>query len=159
MSSRQLGARRVRPQLKLRVSRILYRQARVAGNIALEDPFPSVTRPPHNRDEEMPMLVTFKTDAHADIIMFGDVALTLLQLMGQSGRIPGALLAVDIPQALERLKSAVASHPDMALDPAPRGNQAGDDIGHHVSLANRALPLIDLLTQAAARGKNVMWES
>ncbi|MFZ1535786.1 MAG: DUF1840 domain-containing protein [Chromatiaceae bacterium] len=105
------------------------------------------------------MLVTFKTDAHADIIMFGDVALTLLQLMGQSGRIPGALLAVDIPQALERLKSAVAAHPDIALDPASQGGQDSDDKGQHVSLANRALPLIDLLTQAAARGKNVMWDN
>jgi hypothetical protein len=31
--------------------------------------------------------------------------------------------------------------------------------GRHVSLANRALPLIDLLTTAAARGKNVMWDN
>jgi hypothetical protein len=109
------------------------------------------------------MLVTFKTDAHADIIMFGDVALTLLKLMGQSGRVPGALLASDIPVALERLKAAVAEHPHDSLDPAPRAGvrQSQDDegAGRHVSLANRALPLIDLLTKAAERGKNVIWES
>jgi hypothetical protein len=105
------------------------------------------------------MLVTFKTDAHADIIMFGDVAQTLLKLMGQSGRIPGALLAADIPQALARLKAAVAEHPDLALDPAPPSRQGDDEPGRHVSLANRALPLIDLLTTAAARGKNVMWDN
>ena len=109
------------------------------------------------------MLVTFKTEAHADIIMFGDVALTLLKLMGQSGRVPGALLAEDIPAALARLKAAVAEHPHDVLDPAPRagGHQASGDeeAGRHVSLANRALPLIDLLAAAAARGKNVMWES
>ncbi len=90
------------------------------------------------------MLVTFKTDAHADIIMFGDVALTLLKLMGLSGRVPGALLAAEIA----------------TLDPTPRpGGHDEDESGRHVSLANRALPLIDLLSAAAARGKNVMWES
>jgi len=30
------------------------------------------------------MLVTFTTDAYADITMFGDVALTLLKMMGHS---------------------------------------------------------------------------
>ncbi|NCA88516.1 MAG: DUF1840 domain-containing protein [Gammaproteobacteria bacterium] len=106
------------------------------------------------------MLVTFKTDAHADIMMFGDVALTLLKLMGLSGRVPGALLAEEIPTALERLKAAVTAQPHATLDPAPQpGSQDSEETGRHVSLANRALPLIDLLTAAAARGKNVMWES
>ncbi len=132
--------------------------AGVADNIALAGPNPTVSSLPHLRDEDIPMLVTFKTDAHADIIMFGDVALTLLKLMGQSGRIPGALLAADIPQALARLQAAVAEHPDLALDPAPPAGREEEDSGRHVSLANRALPLIDLLTKAAARGKNVMWD-
>ena len=106
------------------------------------------------------MLVTFKTDAHADIIMFGDVALTLLKLMGLSGRVPGALLAAEIPPALERLKAAVTAQPHATLDPTPRpGGHDEDESGRHVSLANRALPLIDLLSAAAARGKNVMWEN
>ena len=104
------------------------------------------------------MLVTFKTDAHADILMFGDVALTLLQLMGQSGRVPGALLAADIPAALARRRTAMAEHPDANLDPTPQGG-GDEDRGRHVSLAHRALPLIDLLTTAAAQGKNVIWEN
>jgi hypothetical protein len=72
------------------------------------------------------MLVTFKTDAHADIIMFGDVAQTLLKLMGQSGRIPGALLAADIPQALARLQgggrgtSGPGTGPGAPLSPGGR---------------------------------------
>jgi len=105
------------------------------------------------------MLVTFKTDAHADIIMFGDVAVSLLKLMGQSGRVPGALLASDIPAALARLKAAVAEHPQAPLDPTPPPGREDEEAGRHVSLANRALPLIDLLTKAQERGKNVLWES
>jgi len=54
------------------------------------------------------MLVTFETKSHAPITMFGDVAVTLIKMMGHSGTVPSALLAQDVPAALERLKAAVA---------------------------------------------------
>jgi len=107
------------------------------------------------------MLVTFKTDAYANITMFGDVAVSLIKLMGHSGAVPSALLAEDVADALARLKGAVSADPDAPLDPAPKKGQ-GDDEGDdssHVSLAHRALPLIELLSAAAAQGKSVMWES
>lgn len=107
------------------------------------------------------MLVTFKTDAYANITMFGDVAVILIKLMGHSGTVPSALLAEDVPDALARLKAAVSANPGIPVDPAPNkgGDGDGDDEGTHVSLAHRALPLIELLGAAAARRKNVMWES
>ena len=105
------------------------------------------------------MLVTFRTESYPSITMFGDVAVALLKLMGHSGTVPGALLAEDIPAALERLKAGVAAKPDQPLDPG--GNKARDaeEAVSHVSLAHRALPLIELLTAAAADGNHVMWES
>lgn len=106
--------------------------------------------------EETTMLVTFETEAHANITMFGDVAVALLQLMGHSGTVPGALLAEDAPAALARLRAAVAEQPDAPLDPeTPKTKD--EDAQRHVSLAHRALPLIQLLEAAVARGKNVMW--
>ena len=45
------------------------------------------------------MLVTFTTDAYADITMFGDVALAMLKMMGHSTTVPGAILAADVPAA------------------------------------------------------------
>ena len=102
------------------------------------------------------MLVTFETEAHANITMFGDVAVALIKLMGHSGGVPGALLAEDVPAALERLRAAVSARPDAPLDPEPPAGK-GEDDEPHVSLAHRALPLIGLLEAAAARGKNVMW--
>jgi hypothetical protein len=45
------------------------------------------------------MLVTFTTDAYADITMFGDVALAMLKMMGHSATVPGAILAEDVPVA------------------------------------------------------------
>lgn len=104
------------------------------------------------------MLVTFKTKAHASITMFGEVALTLIKLMGHSGTIPSAILAEDIPAALERLRQAVATHPEAALDPQPPSGSKDQGGEPHVSLVHRALPLIELLEDAAAAGENVMWE-
>lgn len=104
------------------------------------------------------MLITFQTKAYANITMFGDVAVVLIKLMGHSGTVPGALLAADIPVAMERLKIAVGEHPGEPLDPATPHAAVDDSDVQHVSLANRALPLIELLTAAVRDGENVMWE-
>jgi hypothetical protein len=107
------------------------------------------------------MLVTFRTKAHASITMFGDVAATLIKLMGHSGAIPGALMPQDIPAALGRLKTAVEEHADEPLNPEQSGSDTSarnDSEGQYVSLAHRALPLIELLTAAAAEGEHVMWD-
>ncbi|NEV63762.1 DUF1840 domain-containing protein [Thiorhodococcus minor] len=104
------------------------------------------------------MLVKFQTKAYAPITMFGDVAVTLIKLMGHSGAVPGALLAEDVPAALERLEQAVSEHAGESLDPEPSG-KGKDEESMHVSLAHRALPLIELLKAAAADEANVMWET
>jgi len=110
---------------------------------------------------EVSMLVTFRTKAHANITMFGDVAATLIKLMGHSGAIPGALMPEDIPAALARLKAAVEEHANEPLGPDQSGAKTSarnDNEGQYVSLAHRALPLIELLTAAAADGEHVMWD-
>ncbi|HUW27012.1 MAG TPA: DUF1840 domain-containing protein [Sulfuriferula sp.] len=99
------------------------------------------------------MLITFRTDAYADITMFGDVALSLLKLMGHSAAVPGAILAADVPAALQRLRAGVAT----AVPES--GAAAGDDAAEQpVSLSHRALPLIKLLEAAAAAKSDVMWD-
>lgn len=44
------------------------------------------------------MLVRSRSDA-GSVILSGDVAVTLLEMMGQSGVLPGALIAKDVPVA------------------------------------------------------------
>ena len=102
------------------------------------------------------MLVTFRTKAYSNITMFGDVAQTLLKLMGHSGTVPSAIEAKDVPAALQRLSSAIA-----AQKPAPRVADADrdEDAEPIVALAQRALPLIELLKAAAAQQADVMWDS
>ncbi|MBK1704782.1 DUF1840 domain-containing protein [Halochromatium glycolicum] len=103
------------------------------------------------------MLITFKTPVHADITMFGDVAKALIRMMGHSGAVPGALLAEDVPTALDRLKAAVEANPEAPLDPE-RDEDDEDALAQSVSLKHRALPLIELLEAAARDEKNVMWD-
>jgi len=100
------------------------------------------------------MLVTFTTDAYADITMFGDVAIALLKMMGQSGTVPGALLAEDVPAALRRLTVAIEAQ--KAQEPDEMRDQEDDE--PTVSITTRAMPLIDLLTAAVKAGANVMWK-
>ncbi len=98
------------------------------------------------------MLVTFTTDASADITMFGDVALAMLKIMGHSGTVPSAILAADVPAALSRLTAGIE-----AAKAAPSVDD-GDEDEPQVSMSNRALPLINLLTAAAREGCDVMWK-
>lgn len=102
------------------------------------------------------MLITFKTPAHADITMFGDVAKALIRMMGHSGTVPGAMLAEDIPAAVARLRAAVEANPDAPLN--PERDDDDDARALSVSLRHRALPLISLLEAAARDEKNVMWD-
>jgi hypothetical protein len=98
------------------------------------------------------MLVTFTTDAYADITMFGDVALTMLKMMGHSATVPGAILAADVPAALRRLTAAI----DAEKASPPVAHKNADE--PMVSMAHRALPLINLLAAAAKADCNVMWK-
>jgi hypothetical protein len=107
------------------------------------------------------MLVTFHTKSYANITMFGDVAVKLLKLMGHSGTVPSALSADDVPAALDRLKAAIATEKAKPSSPPPRGDGkgAGDDENERpISLANRALPLLELLETAANNHAAVMWD-
>jgi hypothetical protein len=98
------------------------------------------------------MLVTFKTKAYADITLFGDIGLAMLKMMGHSATVPGAILAEDVPVALNRLTAAIAN------DNATLAKQNKDQEETGVSMAHRALPLIELLTAAAKSKCNVMWD-
>ncbi len=99
------------------------------------------------------MLVTFTTEAYADITMFGDVALSMLKMMGHRPIVPGAILAEDVPEALSRLKAALPAD-EIPVDE----DEDEDEDEPGVSVSHRALPLIELLTAAANAKVNVMWE-
>lgn len=102
------------------------------------------------------MLVTFTTEAFADITMFGDVAHSLLKMMGHSGTVPGGIRAEDIPSAIGNLQTALEQSRGIEQG-SPKLNGLDDDEEPGISIFTRAQPLIALLMASAKAGKNVMW--
>jgi hypothetical protein len=101
------------------------------------------------------MLITFSTKHYADIIMFGDVGLSMLKMMGQSGTVPSAIKAEDVPTALANLQTSLKNQ----TEPEPKPEDIkNDDEAPVISINQRALPLIELLTIAAKENSDVMWK-
>ena len=96
------------------------------------------------------MLIEFSSESTGNVIMFGKVATQLLKMMGQSGNNEGAIREADVPEALNKLKSALAALPAAESD--------RDDDDNEISMQTRAVPLIDLLEESAAAGSYVMWK-
>lgn len=99
------------------------------------------------------MRVTFRTDAHASITMYGDTEKLMLKKMGHSGTIPSAIMAEDVPAALNRLTSTIDQDKDATSETK---KDTWDD--QSVSLKSRSTPLIELLKAAAEEECSVSWE-
>jgi hypothetical protein len=98
------------------------------------------------------MIVTFTTKAYADIIMFGDIAIALIKMMGHSGTVPSAILADDVPNALSQLKQSLSmSIEDKTDDETEEGEPV-------VSFHQRALPLIALMEAAIKQHEDMSWK-
>lgn len=99
------------------------------------------------------MLLTFKTRAYANITMFGDIGLKMLDMMGFGNSLPGAINAEDVPTALDNLKRALDQLPEQ-IEPAGEA----DEDQPAVSVHTRAVPLIELLQAAIDDETYVRWE-
>jgi len=99
------------------------------------------------------MLITFKTPAYANITMFGEVGLKMLEMMKFGTAVPGAIIAEDVPQALTNLQQGLEKLPEQPEEVADE-----DDDQPATSLHTRALPLLELLKAAAVDDSLVRWE-
>ena len=106
------------------------------------------------------MLITFKSGASADVIMFGDAARNLLKVLGKDPNDETGIVTVEqLPGAITALKAAIdenkQQHDDVSDDEtdeeAPRGMSAP------VSFAQRAWPLLDMLEYSLKEQKPVTW--
>lgn len=112
------------------------------------------------------MLVTFRSKAAGSITMFGDHAVLLLEMMGASGKVPGAFIAQDVPDALRKLQAGLQAQAEAASTPAPPAlnedraleDDAPEKRESPVSLRVRAAPLVNLLQRAATAKAEVLWE-
>ena len=109
------------------------------------------------------MLVTFKSAAGADVIMFGDIAKRLVAILGKDPQDAKGIVTVEqLPGAIARMRTAIDE--DKALHKAAAQDDDEDDpdperhgMAAPVSLAQRAWPLLDLLQLAQKEGVPVVW--
>lgn len=103
------------------------------------------------------MLITFKSQASSDVMMFGENAQELLRILDKE---PNALMGVitveQLPEAISRLKAAVTS--GRATDSAVNVNDvAEEDPDELVSLRQRASPFIEMLEFSLVEKQPVTW--
>ncbi|NMG44773.1 DUF1840 family protein [Aromatoleum toluvorans] len=109
------------------------------------------------------MLITFKSAAGADVIMFGDIAKRLVAILGKDPQdAKGIVTVAQLPDAIARLRATIdeekARHKTAAQDDdedAPDPERHG--MAAPVSLAQRAWPLLDLLQLSHKEGVPVTW--
>lgn len=108
-------------------------------------------------------IITFKSRAAGDVIMFGKVAQLMLELIGKDRNdARGIVTVAQLPDAIAALRKAaeadkarpLAEEPDADADTkeSPRG------MGGTVALWQRTAPLIELMTYSLKEEQPVIWE-
>jgi cyclopropane-fatty-acyl-phospholipid synthase len=112
------------------------------------------------RDQDKTMLYEFKSKAAGTVVMTGAVGDRMLAILGREPSAQGIFTPEQLGAAIEALQAAIAAE---KLAPAPsttetdKDDETAEKSDKSISLAQRALPLIELLTAARAAGKPVTW--
>ncbi|RJG04814.1 DUF1840 domain-containing protein [Noviherbaspirillum cavernae] len=112
------------------------------------------------------MLVTFKSKAAADVLMYEEHAKRILDLLHKDVS-KGILTAAELPDAIARLEAEIAEskkHPELEAtqrDSDTRDGDADDDNEQEraktVSFSTRAYPLLEMMRAAQRDNRDVMW--
>lgn len=112
------------------------------------------------------MLITFKSKAAADVLMYEAHAKRILDLLHKDVR-RGVITAAETGNAIARLEAEIlqsrmhSAAEDVRHDVEAHHGDAGDDNEHEptqlVSFATRAYPLLEMLRAAQKGGHAVAW--
>lgn len=112
------------------------------------------------------MLITFKSKAAADVLMYEEHAKRILSLLHKEAK-RGVITAAESANAVAILEAEIAGskahHPNEELerDVNRHHGEAGDDHEHEkmefVTFSTRAYPLLEMLRAAHKSNKDVMW--
>lgn len=105
------------------------------------------------------MLVTFKSKAAADILMYSVHAKPILDLLGKDIE-RGVITAEETGQAIQRIESEIAARKLSAPPPHDHDDIDGDakkGLNEVVSFGARAYPLLEMLRAAQREQAFVMW--
>ncbi len=107
------------------------------------------------------MLVTFKSKAAADVLMYEEHAKRILDLLHKDVK-RGIITAGEIPQAIARVEQEIDDIRRRQEEERARRAEAGEpeeehEVSEGVGFATRAFPLLEMLRMAEKKGKDVMW--
>lgn len=100
-------------------------------------------------------MIVFRSEIGPDIMMFDEVAQRMMELMGKEKAAQGVVTVGQMPEVIAHLKAAVAG--DRAQNRGAQPEDAEGEEAPRVGLAQRALPLIELLEISLAGKKPVTW--
>lgn len=121
------------------------------------------------------MIITFQSKASGDVIMFGEVARHMMNLMGKDSTAQGIVTVEQLPDAIARLRAAITQdkeeHQRRVAEDADRqgGGMADADAAgasalpassftaSAISLTQRAVPLLELLERSLRKKTPVVW--
>lgn len=103
-------------------------------------------------------MIVFRSEVGPDIMMFDDVAHRMMDLIGKEHSVRGVVTVEQLPDAIAQLKAAAAEDRTQRRPATDEdGDEDGLGVNAPVALAQRAVPLIELLEISLARGKPVTW--
>lgn len=106
-------------------------------------------------------MITFKSPAAADIMMFDDVAIRMVVLMGKEVADKGVITVGQLPAAIAKLEATINSdHEQHRAHLLADETQESDGQGNErpfVSLTRRVLPLLEMLRVSLQENEPVLW--
>jgi hypothetical protein len=110
------------------------------------------------------MLITFRSQASGDVMMFGDVAKQMLMIIRKEPADTGIVTVAQLPDAIAALKDAIvadtaASTGHSSSGQRGSGTEPNDGAASFVSASQRAHPLLELFEWSLKADKPVLWEA
>lgn len=112
------------------------------------------------------MLVTFKSKAAAEVLMYEEHAKRILDLLHKDVK-RGIITSEEMPAAIATLEAEIeesrkhSASEEVERDVRAHHGEDGDDNEHEpvefVSFATRAYPLLEMLRAANQQERDVMW--
>lgn len=108
------------------------------------------------------MLIKFVSSETGEVLMFAEVAKTLLEIVGKATTARGVFTQPEMLAAAKALQHAVQEAGKRPL-PEPEDDEESEETSKKpkVVLSQRAWPLIDMLERTAGSGPdaNIVWEA
>jgi len=104
------------------------------------------------------MLVTFKSAASGNLVMFERNGKEILPLLGKNPEAARGIVTVEqLPAAIAALRTAIAADKARQAGQPADENDAETGVDRKINLSQRALPLLEMLERSLQEREPVTW--